>query len=249
MLLAVEQVRALLAPCQVLPPPSAAELQSIAAAVAARAAAAGDGAGEELLLRSEAVAAASAAASVAESGRREPDAEAPSAGAGNSAAAAVEVGALTGRGSPVPSGAGSAGSPAGHPGPRNRQRSMVSSVQTALPGKIPSIPAPGAEPFGRMRGAGRGSNGSGSTARPGRFVAAAAAAPDAAQFLPGEVVWCLVKGWCHWPALVMTHLHLDDQRAPGAHIGWTQHQLKSHFLPLFHLKQDCPWDETHHLHR
>ncbi len=247
-LLAVEHVRALLAPCLALPPPSAAELKSIAAAVAARAAAAGDGAKEELLLRSEAVAAASAASAAAESGREEPAAEAPSAStAGGAAAAVVDVGALTARDSPVPAGAGPAASPAGHPDLRSGQNSLTSCAQTSLPGKSvfgnSSIPAPGAESSGRMRGGGRDSNGSGSRARAGRF-AAAAAAPDAAQYLPGEVVWCLVKGWCHWPALVMTHLHLDDQHAPGV---FSLGPVPNSCPPS--MKQDHPWDLTHYIHR
>lgn len=223
-LLAAEDVRVLLPPCHPLPPPNAAEMHAAGVAVTVRANAGGSNNGSigggggdsnsnnggdvsRLLQRGEAIAVASAAAAVAEAERASPTSPAVGLLPSHVVSAVRRDAGMTKGAAGVTVGSGGR-SGAGRSGGKGRWGGRGRG-------------------FGRGRGSGKG-RGRGRLPTPdhinddskaggyrgsGSGGAAGLVANDE-PYLPGEVVWCMVRGWCHWPALVMTHLHLDDQKAP-----------------------------------
>lgn len=201
-LLAAEEIRLLMAPCEELAPPSLDELFSASHAVTAAAAA--EGAPSAFEARATAVQQSVAAGMPAALARQEAAAAtAATASAATDTSTAAMASTAVDSPPAVSAEATSASAAAGAPASAALPREAAATASAICsPGQAKG---PKSGKSGGSKGGGRRSSG-----------AVAAAKPDEDAFLPGEVVWVGVKGWCHWPALVMTKLHLDDLKVPGA---------------------------------
>jgi hypothetical protein len=209
-LLAVEAVRLLMSPGEVLLPPAPDELQDAAAAVSATA---GEAASDEVKLTYQSRAEALA----------------------KSAAAVVMPAAFVDRGQNLSEHISATVST--QPALLNEHRPEKTSVTTLEAATAPATataPAAAAAAAAPPAGAAavtevpqatmqnstvpKGSkavhSGNGSAQKRCGNRAAGTGQTDVA-FQPGDVVWCGIKGWCHWPALIVTHLDLDELKVPG----------------------------------